>query len=370
MTHAARKHRYRRRYGAADRSLLERLEALCKGEVIKGALHGTHGDTAFRLRLSAQSQRTIVSVVCPEAGRFRMTRATRWDHWLASFLPSWTLYSRDTRFLHDVCVQTRDVELTTHVLHDEACRRTLRQLLEGKGRHVLLDGDRVKLSLPRAELGKTPEPEAVLQLVEQLALIEQRVESYRRNHEVRMAPKHDTPKVLAWSSLLTLFVLGLATFLVGQSQYQLLHPTGFLLTTLGLGVCLWPFAAFALAHLVAARTAPGRLLTPLALLALFVMPLLTSGSAYALNGLLDEHVAEARHEPVVDTRSKQQDKKLRHFVGIDSWWRPGDTRWFRVDRATHDAVRAGGAWAASMTLRPGAFGQPWIQSLSFVRVGT
>ena len=370
MVHGARKRRYRRAFGTADRTLLERLEVLCSGEVIKGALHGTHGETAFRLRLNAQSQRTIVSVVCPEVGRFRMTRATRWDHWLASMLPSWRLYSRDTRFLQDVCVQTRDVELTTHVLHDQGTRHALRQLLEGKGHHVLLDGDRVKLSLPRAELGKTPEPEAVLQLVEQLALVERRVESYRRHHEVRMAPKHDAPKVIAWSSLLALFVVGLTAFVIGSNQYELLHPTGFLLAMLGLGVALWPLVVLALAHLVAARTAPGRLLTPLALLALFVMPLLTSGSAYLLNGVADGGVAEARHEPVIDTRSKKQDKKMRYFVGIDAWWTTSETRWFRVDVATHDAVRAGGDWAASITVRPGALGQPWIQSLSFVRVGS
>jgi hypothetical protein len=364
---ATKKRQYSKKYAAGDRALREQLVARCGGEIRKGAVFATHNGIDFRVRMIDQSQKFVLSVVCPFAGWFRITRASGWDRWLASFLPALPLPSRDTRFDHDHCVQTRDLEVTGQVVTNAGCRRTIRELLHAKGHAVTLEGDRVKLHGPRAELGPEPDVDAVLALVEQLATLGKVISDFSRGHELRPEPKHDRFKILSWASLIGLFVVGAASLLIAIQAYALLDADGFLLVALAGGLAAWPVVVFSLMQLVSGRTAPGRLLWPLALLALFTVPLASAGTAYLLNGLLDHEPSTARLEPIVDTRTRMKDKKRRHDVGIEAWWALGETRWFRVTEATYDDVLAAGDWSVTMTLRPGAFGQTWIETLAIIR---
>lgn len=350
-----------RKFKPGDLALFEALAERTGGTVIKGAFHGTHEGVEFRVRPIDQSKRFILSVVCPFAGRFRITRSTAFDRWLAGFIPAWPLPSRDARFDRDFCVQTRDRELTSRVITDPDCRSTLRALLDGPGSSVTLEGERVKLYGPRTALGLAPDVDVVLGLIAQLGTLGRVITGFTRGHEVRASPAHDAAKIIGWTTVLVLLVLGCATFLSATKLVPLLHPDRFLWMNLGIGLAAVPFAALGLAHLVAGRTAPGKLLVPLVLIALFALPLTTTGTAYLANGLLDRGVATAHTAPITHTHTYKNKSNRRYQVGIDAWWTPDDIRWFRVGRETYDDVRAGGEWSMEFLIRPGWLAQPWIE---------
>jgi hypothetical protein len=356
-----------RKFKPGDKALMEALVARTGGTLIKGAFHGTHEGVEFRLRLADQSQRFILSVVCPPAGRFRITRAGRIDRWLASFLPAWPIPSRDPRFDLDMCVQTRDLEITTRVITQASHRRTIRSLLDGPGNAISLEGDRLKLYGPRAALGLEPGIDEVFELLVQIATLGTVVTDFVHGHEVHAEPKHDTPKILAWVSVVGLFLLGGAAFITATVQVPLLDAAGFIWMNLGIGFAAVPIVAFGLAHLVADRTTPGRLLIPVFLIALVAVPLATTGTACLLNGVLDQGGAEYRSTPITHTHTYKQKSKRRYKIGIDAWWRAGDVRWFKVGRETYDNVQGAGDWSMEMLIRPGAFGQPWIEQTNVVR---
>jgi hypothetical protein len=350
-----------RKFKPGDAALMEALTARTGGKVIKGAFHGTLEGLDFRVRPIDQSKRFILSVVCPFAGRFRVTPAGRLDRWLAGILPSARLPSRDTRFDREVCVQTRDREVTGRVITDPNCRKAVRALLDGPGTAIALEGDRVKLYGPRQALGLEPDVDTVLGLIAQLGSIGRVITDFTRGHEVRATPAHDSAKIIAWSSVIGLFLLGGAAFITAHVKLPLLHPAGFLWTLLGIGLALVPFVAFGLAHLVSGRTAPGRLWLPLVLLALFAVPLATAGAAYLFNGLADHGDAILYTVPITHTHTYKQKNKRRYQVGIDAWWAEEEVRWFHVRGSVYGTVRAGGDFIMKLRVRPGRLGQPWIE---------
>ncbi len=363
----AHRNRLRRRYGAADKALLDALAARCDGRLVKGALHATHAGVAFRVRPLDGSKRFVVSVVCEDAGRFRMSPATAFDRWAASVLPSWPLPSRDTSFDRAVCVQTRDREVTARVIHDAAARRTIRGLLEGTGRSLVLGDARLKLFVPRQALPKDVPQEEVLDLVARLATLAHHVDAAARGREVRRAPKHDTAKLAAWTVPAVLLVVGLGTLLASEKLYPLRDGSELVWLTLGGAVLALPFVFLGLAHLVSLRTAPGRLLLPVALCTLVSLPLAAVGGVRVANAVLDHGEGTFRSRPVTGTRIKKSDKSTRHLVGVDAWWIDDETRWFRVSRDLYREVRGGGDWLVEFVERPGALGAPWLQGVEVVR---
>jgi hypothetical protein len=268
-----------------------------------------------------------------------------------------------------VCVQTRDLEVTSRLVTDSGCRQTIRSLIGGPGATVLLDGERMKLQGPRSELGLEPDVEQVLGLLDQLASLVRVLADFTRGHEVHAAPKHDSAKVIAWTSVLALFLLGGVGLILATVHMPLLHPDRFLWMNLGLGLVGVPFAAFGLAHLVSRRTVPGRLLLPLVLLTLFALPLASTAAAYLANGLLDEGAPTFHAEPITHTHTYKQKSNRRYQVGFDAWWQPGEVRWLHTDRSTYEAVRAGGDWHMELAIRPGWLGQPWIEQSVIVQDG-
>ncbi len=358
-----------KRFKPGDRALFEALSALCGGSLLKNAFHGVIEGMDIRVRLADQSQRFVLSVVCTDVGRFRITRSTPWDRWLGSLLPSLPLPSRDPRFDKDMCVQTRDLEVTSQLITNADVRRTIRSLLSGPGSSLALEDGRIKLLGARAALGKEPELDQILGLLRQLSELGERLTLFAKSHEVRPEPAHDSAKVIAWCLTIGLFVLGAGALLTASKLVPLLAGDRFLWMNLGVGLVLWPFLLFGLMHLIARRTAPARLFVPLTLLALFSCPLATTGGAYLLNGLLDEGSQEVRRAPIVDTHTYKQKSERRYQVGIASWWEPNDMRWFRVSHDIYEAVNAGGDWSMELTLRPGAFDEIWIQESTVLAPG-
>ena len=184
---------------------------------------------------------------------------------------------------------------------------------------------------------------------------------------MRATPAHDSAKIIAWCSLIGLFLLGGVCLITGTTRFPMLHPDSFIWRMLGIGLAAVPFVAFGLAHLVSGRTAPGRLWVPLVLLSLFTMPLATTGTCYLLNAALDAGDVALHASPIARTHTYKQKNKRRYQVGIDAWWSAGETRWFRVDGPTYQAVEAGGDWALDLRVRPGWLGEPWIEDLQVVR---
>jgi len=354
---------YKNRYSKADNALIEELRGRCDGELRKGALFAKLGTADFRLRFLPQQQTFVVSVVCPLAGRFRVTRKGALDRWMAGFVPALEFRSRDERFDRDFSVQTRDRELTSAVLTKQPNRVVVRQLLERGLQAVHLDGDRVKVIGTRKVLGAKPVAEDILVLVELLAQIADAVTAFAAHHELRPSPKNDPVVVASWITLAVAGVLGFVMLMAGAIEYTLAQPAGILPLCAMLGLPSIPLVVIALAFAVQRRTSPYGLVRGLSAVSMVVVPLFVSGALVFSNGVLDDTPADEHVVTVVGKSVRKDDSKLRYHAGLASWWVEDDVRWVRISKTTYDKLEPNVSLMEVRT-HPGKLGYEWIDGYS------
>ena len=350
---------YRARDGKGDSALVEELTQSCGGELEKGVLTARHRGAEFRLRFLPQ-QRFELSLPCPLAGRFRVTRKGCLDRRMQEFVPARKFHSHDSRFDHDFSVQTRDPELTSAILTRQPNRAAVRNLFERGALVVHLDGERVQVIGTRKSLGPQPTVNDILWLVEQVATIAASVRRFARRHERRPAAKVDAIVVAAWVLLALLGVLGLVLVVAGSSEFTLVRPGAFLPYVLA-GFLPVPALVFALAIANQGRTAPYGLLRGLAAAALVVTPLFLSGALLFSNGLMDGSPAQHHDVAVIEKRArKNDDGDPKYYACLEAWWAAGDVRWLLVSKKTYDALSAGESRGQVVT-RAGLLGLEWIE---------
>ena len=350
----------KRRLPRADAELIEGLRERCGGEVRKGALFAKHGAADFRLRILPKQQGYLVSVVCRNVGHFRVTRKGTLDRRMEAFVPALEFRSRDPHFDREFNVQTRDLRLTSAILHQLPLRAAVRQLF-ARGVHVLhLDGDRVKATLSRKAFGGPASADAVLGLIEELTPIAEAATSFAARFGARSTPKHDPVVVASWTTLGVLGVCGFSMLIVGSIEFTLVQPARFLWPCAWIGLPAALAVVVALAFAVRRRTSPYGLVRGLTFLSLLVVPLFVSGAMLLSNGLLDRTAAEERVVSVVGKSTKKNKNELRYHAGLASWWTEGEVRWVRISKATYDALEP---HASRMRVRthPGRLGYEWIE---------
>jgi len=345
----------------ADAALIEQLQQRCGGGVTKEAFHAKHGSVEFELSYLPKQQGYVVSVACRLAGRFRITRKGALDRRMEAFVPAIRFRARDARFDRDFNVQTRDLQITSGVLTRQPNRAAVRRLFDRGVQAVHLDGEWVRAIGKRKALGTKPVAEAILGLVEELAVIADAVTAFAARHGARPSSKNDPVVVASWTGLGVLGVLGFAMLIAGAIEYTLVQPARFLLPCALFGLPAVLPVVVALAFAVQRRTSPYGLVRGLAGLSMLVVPLFVSGALLLSNGLFDQSPAEEHVVTVVGKSVKEDKNEPSYHAGLASWWIEGDVRWLNISKATYDMLEPN---VSRMQVRthPGRLGYEWIES--------
>lgn len=357
---------YKTRFSKADKELIEQLLQRCEGELGKAGLEARHGDLEFKLNFLPKQQGFVLSVPCPLAGRFRVTRQGALDRWMKIFVPALQFRSRDSRFDSDFNVQTRDLELTSFVLTKQPNRAIVGRLLDRGVRAVHLSGDRVEVTGPRKGLPDKNATDDVLNMVAELSQLAACVTKFSAHHEVRPSPKTDLAVAGSWAALVFLGVSGFAMLIAGGTQFTPVLPSDFVWPCLLIGLPAIAPAATLLALAVQRRTSPYELVRLLSVVSALVVPLFISGSLVFANGVLDSSPAEERVVTVLDRKAKKNDGDMRYRACLQSWWAVDDVRWVRISKATYDAIQPNSTRMLVRT-RPGRLGHEWLDGYSIVR---
>lgn len=262
-------------------ALTERVADSDDARLVKGAIHGTHAGVPYRVR-GLDSGQALLSVVCADRGRVRLSRRGRLDRWGASLLPHAAFSTGDARFDAQVQVQTRDPELARRWLADRAVRRGVLGFAT-RVPTLHLDGPRLKHSVPLTRLTGDRGVRALHERVEKLGALAAPLDALRSLPPA--APRRDGAQILSWVLSVATVLLGLAALLL-TLKLEGGEATILERLLIGLPLVALPAAALlstALAWLLAERSAPWRLLAPQAVL-MFVGALLAS--PLVLRGIL------------------------------------------------------------------------------------
>ena len=263
-------------------------------------------------------------------------------------------------------MRTRDLRLTSDLLTQRPNLAAVRQLFELGVQFVHLDGDRIKVTVPRKALGSQPAAEDLLALVEQLAVIAGALARIATGGSYRPAPKQDPVVVISWTVLGVLGLLGFVMTLVGGLEYTPVLPARFLRLCALFGPLAVAPVVFGLTLAVQQRTSPYALVRGLALLSCFVVPLFISGSLLLANGMLDDSPVQERTVPVLDKSARKNKNEMKYSAGLASWWTAGDTRWLQVSKATYDLLKPHESHMLVRT-HEGVLGHEWIESYELVK---
>lgn len=241
-------------------ALTERVAGGDGARLVKGAIHGTHAGVDYRVR-NLGNEHALLSVVCADRGRVRLSRRRWLDRWGARLLPHAAFSTGDARFDDQVQVQTRDPELARRWLADRAVRRGV--LAFAKRVPTLhLDGPRLKHPVPLARLTGDDGVGALHERVEKLGALAAPLDALRSLPPA--APRRDGAQILSWVLSVATVLLGLAALLL-TLRLERGEATILERLLIGLPLVALPLAALlttALAWLLAERSAPWRLLAP------------------------------------------------------------------------------------------------------------
>ncbi|MFT5153965.1 MAG: hypothetical protein ACI841_003972 [Planctomycetota bacterium] len=355
----------RLRYSKTEALLLSQMHEFCGGELRGGAFHAQHEGVDLRVSFLPKHQGFIVAVGCELAGRFRVTRKGGLDRWMESFVPAMHFRSHDSRFDRKFGVQTRDLGLTSDILKKRKHLHAISELFERGVRSVHLDGEWLKVVIPRKAAGADPGPEFVLAMIERLALIAGAVTALARSRGSNAAPKNDPVVIGAWTLLGTLGVIGFGMIIGGSIVYTLVLPGRFVLPCLLLGLSAALPIIVALAFAVRQRTSPFGLVRGLAGLGLVVVPLFVAGALLLANGTLDTSLAKEHVARVIGKSVRENKNQLQYSVGLASWWTEGETRWLRVSKETYEQIEPH-ASRMRVSTHPGKLGHEWIEDFTVV----
>lgn len=265
----------------STKTLLKLIPEADRAELIKGAIHGTHAGTEYRVR-AVDLNKAIVSVVCEDLGRVRLSKRRLFDHWGAWLCPHEPFTTSDPRFDESVLVQTRDTELARRWLADREVRRLAQSFKAGCSCAVHLDGMRLKAPVPLSSLKAESAVRTLHATVETLVRMTEPLRTERAHAFPPPAPKYDAELKTSWWLCGTLFALSGTALLLTVAQL----PEGVplegtrteLLLGVGAGTVAAALATALLAKLVARRSAPWRVLWIQALVMLvagaFLVPVL------------------------------------------------------------------------------------------------
>lgn len=269
-------------------ALEAQLRATDDTKMVRGAVHGTHAGIDYRLRRIDQSS-VLISVVCPDLGRLRLSRRRRDDRLGASVFPHTPFTTGDRVFDEQVQVQTRDPVLAKRWLQHADVRRGVLDFAE-KIPSFRLDGPRLKHALT---LDKFTGEEGIAQLherVEKLGALVAPLHGPEFRNLPPAAPRRDKAQRVAWALTLGLLLASIAALIVffvgeaGQNSPRLSPVQLFWLPVFGLALplTLGPL----LASLVSQRSAPWRLLAPQFVLLFFAGLMSTPLALVGINQLV------------------------------------------------------------------------------------
>lgn len=349
------------RFNEANKALMAELGARCDGELRNGALFASYRGLEFRLRFHAQMPTFALSIVCPEAGRFKLTFKRGVDRWMETFVPARAFRSRDARFDQEFSVQTRDPEVTSATLTKPQNRAAVRALMQSCCTSVRLEDGRMKVFGNRQALGDKPNADLILQLLDQLASLARSVQNFAQHHELRPAPARDPVVVMCWLALGAVGFAGALALVVGVKNFPVVESLTFAgWCALASVLCVGP-AAFLLMLAVQRRSSPYGLVRGLVGASLLVVPALVSGGMVLANGLFDETPAQEHLASIVGKSARESDEgTIRYRAGLEPWWPGGDVRWVRISRETHDSIIPEVSQMQIHT-HPGWLGYAWIE---------
>ncbi|GJM22964.1 MAG: hypothetical protein DHS20C15_28790 [Planctomycetota bacterium] len=278
------------------RALEERLRTTDDAKLVRGALHGTHAGVPYRVRCVGQSE-AVLSVVCPELGRVRLSPRRSNDRLGARLFPHTPFTTGDRAFDEQVQVQTRDPALAKRWLHHEEVRRGVLDFAK-RTPGFNLDGPRLKHKLPFARFTGDDGVEQLHARVEKLGALVAPLNGPEFRNLPPAAPRKDKAQRASWALTIATFLASVAASIVFAMEYErgsYLRVNFMHLWWLpAFGLALPLVAAPLLGRLVAARSAPWRLLTPQLLLlviaGLLSGPLVLLGADRLLSNAPRQHV--------------------------------------------------------------------------------